>query len=70
VNLDRAVNIFDVNAVSAYWCTAGPAGDGIVDILDVNLISANWTPTGDATAVPEPSALILALCSLLGVVYV
>jgi FG-GAP-like repeat/Dockerin type I domain len=53
LNGDGAVNIFDVNVVSAHWGEPGPAGDangdGIVDIFDVNLISANWTPIAAPT---------------------
>jgi hypothetical protein len=67
INLDGTVDIFDVNAVSAAWGTAGPAGDangdGIVDIFDINLVSSNWGATG-ATAVPEPATAALALCGL------
>jgi len=46
VNLDGAVNIFDINLVSANWNTAGPVADanrdGIVNIFDINLISSSW----------------------------
>jgi len=75
VNLDGAVNIFDVNVVSTYWGAAGPAGDansdGTVNIFDINMISANWSPSGGSAAhVPEPAALVLALWGLLGLVYV
>ena len=49
INLDGTVNIFDINAVSSNWSTAGPQGDangdGIVNIFDINLISANWGAT-------------------------
>ena len=75
VNLDGVVNIFDVNAVSIYWGTAGPAGDanrdGTVNIFDINLISANWTANGDgsAAAVPEPSTAVLGLCGLFSAAY-
>ncbi len=65
VNFDGVVDIFDVNFVSAYWDGSGPDGDangdGIVNIFDVNMISANWTISGgEATVVPEPTALGLA----------
>ena len=47
VNGDGAVDIFDVNLVSANWGGSGPIGDanhdGLIDIFDINLISANWT---------------------------
>lgn len=67
VNNDGLVNIFDINAVSSNWSPkahpdfyAGDANnDGIVNIFDINMISSNWTPAG-ATAVPEPSTLVLA----------
>ena len=38
-------------------------GDGIVDVFDINLISSNWGATGGggATAVPEPSTIVLAI---------
>jgi hypothetical protein len=71
INLDATVDIFDVNAVSAAWGTAGPAGDangdGIVDIFDVNLVSSNWGATGAGAAVPEPATLVLALVGLISV---
>jgi hypothetical protein len=66
-NMDGAVNIFDINLVSANWNGPPPDGDvnydGMIDIFDINLISANWSPTGGAaTAVPEPTTLLLAVC--------
>jgi T5SS/PEP-CTERM-associated repeat protein len=70
INLDGAVNIFDINSVSANWNTAGPAGDangdGIVNIFDINLISANWGATGGGglTAVPEPTSLVLLVTAI------
>ncbi len=68
INLDGAVDIFDINDVSAHWSQSGPAGDangdGIVDIFDINLISSNWGASGGATAVPEPSAWVLAAVAL------
>jgi hypothetical protein len=73
INLDGAVDIFDINSVSSNWGTAGPQGDangdGIVNIFDINLISSNWGATGGGSgqaAVPEPSALLLASTTLLG----
>jgi fibronectin-binding autotransporter adhesin len=64
VNLDGVVNIFDINLVSSTWNTGSPSGDantdGSVNIFDINLISSNWgAHAGSATAVPEPSALLL-----------
>ena len=71
-NTDGKVNIFDINVVSANWGTAGPTGDvngdHMVNIFDINLISANWSPTGGATAVPEPTALVLAGLALVGLI--
>jgi hypothetical protein len=71
-NMDGRVDIFDINLVSANWGTTGPTGDvngdHIVDIFDINLISANWTSTGGATAVPEPTTLLLAFLALVGLV--
>jgi hypothetical protein len=67
INTDGTVDIFDVNAVSAAWGTAGPAGDangdGIVDIFDINLVGSNWGATG-VTAVPEPSTWLLAAAAV------
>ncbi len=69
VNLDGAVDVFDVNAVSTYWGTAGPQGDangdGTVDIFDVNLISSNWSPiNAGSVSVPEPASLALLALGL------
>ncbi len=67
VNLDGAVDIFDINLVSAHWGETGALGnanhDGVVDIFDVNWISSNWTG-GAGTAVPEPTAGAAALAAL------
>jgi hypothetical protein len=72
-NGDRIVNIFDINLVSAHWDEVGPEGDVngdfAVNIFDINLISAYWSPTtppGATTAVPEPSSVVLAGLSLMG----
>lgn len=65
VNTDAAVNIFDINVVSAHWGQSGPTGDanydGTVNIFDINLISSNWgAAAGGATsAVPEPATWVL-----------
>ena len=71
INLDGAVNIFDINLVSSRWGEAGPQGDangdGVVNIFDINLISSNWG-AGGVTAVPEPAAWLLTLLAALGLV--
>jgi hypothetical protein len=63
----------DISAVSSAWLQTGAGlladanGDGVVNGLDFALISANWLQTGASgggTAVPEPSALILAAGAL------
>ena len=69
-NSDKIVNIFDINMVSSQWNTTGPNGDvnfdGIVNIFDINLISSSWNSSipGAATAVPEPSGLVLLLMGI------
>ncbi len=74
INLDGVVDIFDVNAVSAQWGTAGPQGDvngdGTVDMYDINDISSNWGASGGVSAapVPEPSSVALAMLGGLAVV--
>ncbi len=68
INMDGYVDIFDVNFVSTTWGNKGNAGtvtgdvnkDGVVNIFDINEISAHWAPNG-ATAVPEPSTLVICL---------
>jgi Dockerin type I domain len=70
VNMDGAVNIFDINLVSAHWGEKGAPGtvagdankDGVVNIFDINLISANWSPPAPSTSVPEPAGVVLMLC--------
>ncbi|MBI2824801.1 MAG: hypothetical protein HYX69_08960 [Planctomycetia bacterium] len=72
-NGDRIVDISDVQMVASHWLAAGPLGDtnqdGLVDISDVQKIAANWLLTGGngagGVAVPEPSALLLALAGSL-----
>jgi hypothetical protein len=71
VNHDGAVDIFDINLVSAHWGESGPEGDangdGIVDIFDINLISTNWGAAlpGGTRTVPEPGAWTMAVLGML-----
>jgi FG-GAP-like repeat len=59
VNGDGAVDIFDINVVSANWGGPGPIGDanldGLVNIFDINLISAHWTGTPNSSVSTELS---------------
>ena len=72
VNLDKTVDINDVNVIAGNWQnTSSPTwaqgdlnGDDIVDINDINIIAANWQNTYSAAAVPEPASLLLALSGL------
>jgi hypothetical protein len=59
------VNGLDIALVSRNWLQTGNGdanGDGVVNGLDIALVSANWLKSsgGGTTAVPEPSAIILA----------
>lgn len=75
VNHDGIVNSQDLALVSSQWLQSGPSlqgdvnGDGIVNSQDLALISSNWlhSSSASATAVPEPSTLVLGLagCALL-----
>lgn len=79
VNLDFAVNIFDINLISAHWGGPGPEGDanhdGIVNIFDINMVSANWTVTSAAVSgsavgvspLPEPATAALLAAGLLAI---
>jgi T5SS/PEP-CTERM-associated repeat protein len=72
INLDGVVNGLDIAAVSSHWLLTGQAaingdanGDGVVNGLDIALIASHWLQTGaggggTGTAVPEPSAIMLA----------
>jgi hypothetical protein len=72
VNFDGVVNGLDISAVASHWLQGGTSitgdanGDGVVNGLDISVISSNWLQQfgggsgGGATAVPEPSTLLLA----------
>ncbi len=76
VNYDGVVNAQDLALVASGWQQTGTNnandanGDGIVNAQDLALISANWMAgtTTSNTAVPEPSALLLAAIAVLFVV--
>ena len=75
VNFDNAVNIFDVNLVSAHWGESGGAGDangdGVVNIFDINLISRNWTGGSSSQAiVPEPESSVIAAIGMASAVLI
>jgi hypothetical protein len=75
-DLDGSVVAGDLNAVGTNWQTSPDPwssgdfdADGFVGVSDLNLLGLNWQKSisaGGATAVPEPSAITLALLSLLG----
>ena len=77
--LDRDVDITDFNALAAnfgsrgawpLWHEGNFDGDRDIDITDFDILAANFAPDGyGASAVPEPSALVLASLAviLLGV---
>ena len=60
---------FDDTGASAEtnnWTTAGFDADGDIDITDFNFLAANFAPDGyGASAVPEPSSLLLTLLGLM-----
>jgi hypothetical protein len=71
VNFDGAVNGLDISLVSSHWLqtglgTPGDAnGDRVVNGLDISVIASHWLQTGSGgagtgSAVPEPSAIMLA----------
>ena len=71
VNLDGVVNALDANILSLNWLSSGVGYsggdanlDGVVNALDANIISLNFNPGGPASAIPEPSALLLCLLAL------
>ena len=75
--LDRDVDITDFNSLATHfdpdgataphsWTEGNFDGDNDIDITDFNFIASNFAPDGyGASAVPEPSALLLALLGLM-----
>ncbi|MBN2293947.1 MAG: TIGR03790 family protein [Pirellulales bacterium] len=77
---DGIVDISDLGSMSGnygacgepgevMWCCGDFDGNGVVDISDLGIIASHWGATADwysltAQAVPEPSALMLALVGL------
>ncbi len=72
VNGDGIVNSQDLALISSNWLATGTGqpgdanNDGIVNSQDLALVSADWLNTftpavGNAAAVPEPSAAVLAV---------
>ncbi|MBN1589916.1 MAG: hypothetical protein JW888_10410 [Pirellulales bacterium] len=63
------VDGFDAQTLAANWGAAGATwamgdfnGDGLVGAADASIMAANWSAGfGEATAVPEPSALALLI---------
>ena len=78
VNFDGIVNGQDLALVASTWLQTGSIGqlsgdanrDGIVNGQDIALIASNWEAgipgSGQASAVPEPASLLLALAGALG----
>ncbi|MBN1911051.1 MAG: hypothetical protein JW818_14995 [Pirellulales bacterium] len=72
VTFDGLVDMDDARVLAEHWLqtTAGPFlqgdlnGDGFVDDLDASILAANWGTEPLQPAVPEPSALLLALGAL------
>jgi hypothetical protein len=70
VNLDGIVNGQDIAILASHWLTTGVGtpgdanGDGIVNAQDIAVIASNWlqtsSVTSSASAVPEPSTIVLA----------
>jgi hypothetical protein len=70
-NGDSVVNEFDAQVLATYWgstTASGPSqgdfnGDQAVNVADAAILAANWGDHtgGEATAVPEPTALALLI---------
>jgi len=75
--LDRDVDITDFNSLASNfdpdgataphsWLEGNFDGDDDIDITDFNFLASNFAPDGyGASAVPEPSSLLLALLGLI-----
>lgn len=74
-NLDGRVDQTDATvlatnwgATSADWRMGDFDKDGTVDPSDASILAANWTPgTSEATAAPEPTAMVMLLVGLAAV---
>ena len=74
---DKDVDITDFNSLATHfdfdgataphsWTEGNFDGDHDIDITDFNFLAANFAPDGyGASAVPEPSSLLLALLGLM-----
>ena len=77
---DGDIDITDFNSLSGnfdpvgdgdpkngpYWNEGNSDGDDDVDITDFNFLASNFAPDGYGTsAIPEPSAMLLALLCLM-----
>ena len=75
--LDRDVDITDFNSLASNfdpdgataphsWTKGNFDGDNDIDIIDFNFLASNFTPDGyEMSAVPEPSAFLLALLAVI-----
>ncbi len=84
INLDGVVNFTDITlfspnfnqATTAGWKAGDFNGDGTVNFTDVTLLSPNFNTSAPggapatATAVPEPSSLLIVLASISGLAIV
>jgi len=68
VNLDRAIDLFDLNAVRNHfgaaggWAAGDSDGSGTVDLADLNHVR-NQFGFASVTAVPEPSSLGISIAA-------
>ena len=69
LNADGSVNSGDLDMVRGNWGatiepnTGGDAnGDGYVNSADLDIVRGNWGASAPASAVPEPSTLLLLAC--------